>query len=202
LPRIPHDDSETVLIVQQEKIAHFFIAHPSAIKGPLRAAQHELEDHCVGNEASPVIKISDRFRLQRKVYSWAEHRRCTICDNLTVRPARQHVAKTSGCRVAHSSSCCGALLAFGTTSASTSYQRRSTRRPLLAVASCNVACCWHETVITMQPPHVRCRSRSGKHVLGESFSPFDPSRKSSTPFAMTYDAPTLPSGRAKLLSSG
>jgi hypothetical protein len=33
---------------------------------------------------------------------------------------------------------------------------------------------WHETVIAVQPPHVRCRSRSGKHVLGESFSPFDP----------------------------
>jgi hypothetical protein len=31
---------------------------------------------------------------------------------------------------------------------------------------------------------------------------FDPSRKSSTPFAMTYEAATLPSGRAKLISSG
>jgi hypothetical protein len=30
----------------------------------------------------------------------------------------------------------------------------------------------------------------------------DPSRKSSTPFAVTYEAATLPSGRAKLLSSG
>jgi hypothetical protein len=30
----------------------------------------------------------------------------------------------------------------------------------------------------------------------------DPSRKSSTPFAVTYEATTLPSGRAKLLSSG
>ena len=35
---------------------------------------------------------------------------------------------------------------------------------------------WHETVIAVQPPHVRCRSRSGKHVLGESISPFDPER--------------------------
>src|ERR1700691_4638088 len=33
---------------------------------------------------------------------------------------------------------------------------------------------WHETVIKVQPPHVRCRRRSGKHVLGESISPFDP----------------------------
>jgi hypothetical protein len=33
-------------------------------------------------------------------------------------------------------------------------------------------------------------------------SGFDPSRKSSTPFAVTYEAATLPSGRAKLLSSG
>ncbi|MGB9016084.1 MAG: hypothetical protein WCC77_00260, partial [Pseudolabrys sp.] len=31
---------------------------------------------------------------------------------------------------------------------------------------------------------------------------FDPSRKSSTLFAVTYEAATLPSGRAKLLSSG
>ena len=30
----------------------------------------------------------------------------------------------------------------------------------------------------------------------------NPSRKSSTPFAVTYEAATLPSGRAKLLSSG
>jgi hypothetical protein len=30
----------------------------------------------------------------------------------------------------------------------------------------------------------------------------DPSRKSTTPFAVTYEAATLPSGRAKLLSSG
>ena len=30
----------------------------------------------------------------------------------------------------------------------------------------------------------------------------DPSRKSSTPFAVTYEAATLPSGRVKLLSSG
>jgi hypothetical protein len=29
-----------------------------------------------------------------------------------------------------------------------------------------------------------------------------PSRKSSTPFTVTYEAATLPSGRAKLLSSG
>jgi hypothetical protein len=33
---------------------------------------------------------------------------------------------------------------------------------------------WHETVIAVQPPHVCCRSQSGKHVLGESISHFDP----------------------------
>jgi hypothetical protein len=37
---------------------------------------------------------------------------------------------------------------------------------------------WHETVIAVQPPHVRCRSQSGKHVLGESISHFDPKRSS------------------------
>ena len=63
----------------------FFIAHPSAIKGLLRTTQHELEDRCVGNEAPLVIKISDRFKMQRKVYPWEEHRKCTICDNVTVR---------------------------------------------------------------------------------------------------------------------
>ena len=29
-------------------------------------------------------------------------------------------------------------------------------------------------VIAVRPPHVRCRRRSGQHVLGESISPFDP----------------------------
>jgi hypothetical protein len=49
---------------------------------------------------------------------------------------------------------------------------------------------------------VRYWVNSGKHLLSLSFSGFDPSRKSSTPFAVTYEAATLPSGRAKLLSSG
>jgi hypothetical protein len=31
---------------------------------------------------------------------------------------------------------------------------------------------WHETVIAVQPPHVCCRSQSGKHVLALSFSDF------------------------------
>src|SRR6266446_1935358 len=53
-----------------------------------------------------------------------------------------------------------------------------------------------------QSPHVCCRGQSGSHLLAWSISEFDPSRKSSTPFAVTYEAATLPSGRAKLLSSG
>jgi len=45
------------------------------------------------------------------------------------------------------------------------------------------------------------REISLKAVWG-FFDSIDPSRKSSTPFAVTYEAATLPSGRAKLLSSG
>jgi hypothetical protein len=45
--------------------------------------------------------------------------------------------------------------------------------------------------------------RNVKKVLANPEpSTHDPSRKSSTPFAVTYEAATLPSGRAKLLSSG
>src|ERR1700730_16651183 len=42
------------------------------------------------------------------------------------------------------------------------------------IGQATTSACVHETVIAVQPPHVRCRSRSGKHVFGESFSPFDP----------------------------
>jgi hypothetical protein len=48
--------------------------------------------------------------------------------------------------------------------------------------------CLHLAEADVRPP----RRKSG----------LDPSRKSSTPFAVTYEAATLPSGRAKLLSSG
>jgi hypothetical protein len=41
-----------------------------------------------------------------------------------------------------------------------------------------------------------------KSYFRTSKTVIDPSRKSSTPFAVTYEAATLPSGRAKLLSSG
>jgi hypothetical protein len=37
------------------------------------------------HKAVLVVKISDRFTLERKVSSWAEHRKCTTCDNVTVR---------------------------------------------------------------------------------------------------------------------
>src|SRR5207302_9066048 len=67
---------------------------PSANKGLLRTTQHELMDRCVGNEAPLVIKISDRFKMQRKVYSWAERQKCTICDNVTARtPVTTFAAK-------------------------------------------------------------------------------------------------------------
>ena len=63
-------------------------------------------------------------------------------------------------------------------------------------------CCFDQSVACEYLVNVRCWVNSGKHVLALSFSGFDPSRKSSTPFAVTYEAATLPSGRAKLLSSG
>jgi len=61
---------------------------------------------------------------------------------------------------------------------------------------------WHETDMPTALRNVRYRRQSRKHLPALSFSGFDPSRKSSTPFAVTYEAATLPSGRAKLLSSG
>jgi hypothetical protein len=42
-----------------------------------------------GNQAALVIKISVRFNMQRKVYSWDGARRCTICDSVIVRSARR-----------------------------------------------------------------------------------------------------------------
>jgi hypothetical protein len=54
---------------------------------------HGLEDRCVGNDAALGVKISDRLKMHRKVYSWAEHWRCTICDNVTVRSPRRRTAK-------------------------------------------------------------------------------------------------------------
>jgi hypothetical protein len=50
--------------------------------------------------------------------------------------------------------------------------------------------------------NVRYAGWSGLFANFIATSEFDPSRKSSTPFAVTYEAATLPSGRAKLLSSG
>ena len=50
----------------------------------------------MGNEAPLVIKISHRFKMQRKAYSWAEHRRCTICDNVTVRKPRHDMLRSFG----------------------------------------------------------------------------------------------------------
>jgi hypothetical protein len=64
---------------------------------------HGLEDRCVGNQAALVIKISVRFNVHCKVYSWDGARRCTICDNVTVRSHADALQKTSGYRMAHSS---------------------------------------------------------------------------------------------------
>lgn len=58
--------------------------------------------------------------------------------------------------------------------------------------------------------HFACAQQSGRQVKADirwqagpaASVANDPSRKSSTPFAVTYEAATLPSGRAKLLSSG
>jgi hypothetical protein len=41
----------------------------------------------VGNQGALLIKISVRLKMRRKVYSWGGARRCTICDNVTVRSA-------------------------------------------------------------------------------------------------------------------
>jgi hypothetical protein len=49
--------------------------------------------------ATLVIKISVRLNMQRKVHWWDGARRCTICDSVTVRSARQALHKTSGFRV-------------------------------------------------------------------------------------------------------
>jgi hypothetical protein len=40
-----------------------------------------------------VIKIGVRFNMRRKVHSRDVARRCTICDNVTVRSARRRTAK-------------------------------------------------------------------------------------------------------------
>jgi hypothetical protein len=72
---------------------------------------HGLEDRCVGNQAALVVKISVRFNMQRKAYSWDGARRCTICDSVIVRSATpKHGKKSEWYRVAHSSRCCGARL--------------------------------------------------------------------------------------------
>jgi hypothetical protein len=57
---------------------------------------HALEDRRVGNQGALLIKISVRLKMRRKVYSWGGARRCTICDNVTVRSACRRNKKTSG----------------------------------------------------------------------------------------------------------
>jgi hypothetical protein len=49
--------------------------------------------------------------------------------------------------------------------------------------------------------NVGCKGADRKWLPCSQTDANDPSRKSSTPFAVTYKAATLPSGRAKLLSS-
>jgi hypothetical protein len=66
---------ETALILAFANPLFLFHRRPhSAIKGILRNSF----------EAALVIKISDRFKSQRKVYSWGGARRCTNCDNVIV----------------------------------------------------------------------------------------------------------------------
>jgi hypothetical protein len=68
------------------------------MSSPVRSSHyaHALEDRCVGNQAALLIKITVRLKMRRKVYSWGGARRCTICDNVTVRSASRRNKKTSG----------------------------------------------------------------------------------------------------------
>jgi hypothetical protein len=61
---------------------------------------------------------------------------------------------------------------------------------------------WLQSTLPLQQCRKTTFARFSMSFDFRLFDSIDPSRKSSTPFAVTYEAATLPSGRAKLLSSG
>ncbi len=72
-------------------IRSFFFIAPPRYQGPI--AQHTSWRSSASGEAALAIKISVRFNMPCKVYSWDRARRCTICDSVIVRSARRRTAK-------------------------------------------------------------------------------------------------------------
>jgi len=62
-------------------------------------------------EAALVIKISVPFNMHRNLYSWTEHGDARFATASLSDQNADALQKTSGYRMAHSSRCCGALLA-------------------------------------------------------------------------------------------